>query len=524
MRAPANWREIQGTGDQVSTIAVGDAQIAIWRYKRTEPLPVTRSQLHAARQALVAQVEHDDKTFELTSTRLVIKPGLRGVEIVGEETNHGQRRSVRSLHAYANGYEVVVDCFAPPKDFPRVDKQTFGPVGRSLRLSVPQGVSRRAFVIVADACGAGALPDAEAYGDAGANTLAHVADAVGGLDLPILGSLGLGNVLELRGVPPAAAPVAHGRLATQGPGKDSTTGHWELMGAIAPAPQPTYPDGFPADVVERARTRDRPQLYLQPPVWRPGRHRRLRPEHLEDGALILYTSQDSVLQIAAHDDRLSEANLHAVCEVAREVMRGEHAVGRVIARPFTGAPGAFRRTEGRHDYALSPPSRTYLQELQAAGVPVHAVGKVQDLFSGEGIDHAHPGASNARALAETSRLVAELESGLVFVNLVETDMLFGHRKDVAGFHAALREIDKAVGGWLERLDPARDLLVITADHGCDPAAPHSDHTREYAPLLARFEGHEGRRHDGALADVGASVLRWLTGEDAPALPGTPFVG
>jgi phosphopentomutase len=383
-------------------------------------------------------------------------------------------------------------------------------------------VRRRAFVVVADACGAGALPDAEAYGDAGANTLGHVARAVGGLDLPVLAGLGLGCILPLQGVAPADAPALHGRLGAQGPGKDSTTGHWELMGAIAPAPLPTYPDGFPDEVVRALERATGRRLLCNRPYNGIAVIDDFGAEHLRDGALIVYTSADSVLQIAAHVDRVAERELHEICAAARAVMRGEHGVGRVIARPFSGEPGAFRRTEGRRDFSVPPPGRTYLRELQEAGVPVHAVGKVADLFAGEGIDEAHPGATNARALAETTRLVDELEHGLAFVNLVETDQVYGHRKDVEGFHRALREIDGAVGRWVAALGPG-DLLVVTADHGCDPAAAHSDHTREYVPLLARFDGDGGRRHDGALADVGASVLRWLTGRDARELPGTPFV-
>jgi phosphopentomutase len=382
-------------------------------------------------------------------------------------------------------------------------------------------VSQRAFVVVADACGAGALPDAADYGDAGANTLGHVAAAVGGLRLPVLGALGLGCVLPLEGVAPAERPVLHGRLAAQGFGKDSTTGHWELMGAIAPAPLPTYPDGFPEEIVRALERATGRRLLCNRPYNGIAVIDDFGAEHLRDGALILYTSQDSVLQLAAHVDRVSEQELYEICAAARAVMRGEHGVGRVIARPFEGQPGAFHRTEGRHDFSVAPPARTYLRELQDDGVPVHAVGKVHDLFAGEGIDHAHAGATNARALAETTRLVRELEHGLVFTNLVETDQVYGHRKDVDGFHGALREIDAVVAGWLERLGPG-DLLVVTADHGCDPAAAHSDHTREHVPLLAQFDGHGGRRHDGALADVGASVLRWLTGRDAPDLPGTPF--
>jgi phosphopentomutase len=384
-------------------------------------------------------------------------------------------------------------------------------------------VNQRAFVVVADACGVGALPDAPDYGDdAGANTLAHVADAVGGLDLPVLERLGLGCIVPLRGVAPGAAPVLHGRLGAQGPGKDSSSGHWELMGAIAPAPLPTYPDGFPPEVVRTLERATGHSFICNRPYNGIAAIDDHGEEHLRCGALILYTSADSVLQLAAHVDRLGEEELAGVCAAAREVMRGEHAVGRVIARPFQGAPGAFRRTEGRHDFSVPPPGRTYLDELHDAGVPVCAVGKVHDLFAGRGIASAHLGATNARALAETGRLVEELDGGLVFTNLVETDQVYGHRKDVEGFHGALREIDAVLGDWLERLRPA-DLLVLTADHGVDPAAVHSDHTREHVPLLALFHGHGGRRHDGALADVGASVLRWLTGRDAPGLPGQAFL-
>ena len=382
---------------------------------------------------------------------------------------------------------------------------------------------RRAFVVVLDACGIGALPDAADYGDAGANTLAHVAEAVGGLRLPVLERLGLGSIAPLEGVAPAGSPVLHGRLAALGPGKESTTGHWELMGAIAPAPLPTYRDGFPDEVVaalERATGR---RFICNRPYNGIAAIDDFGAQHLRDGDLILYTSQDSVLQIAAHVSRVPEDELHAICRAARAVMTGEHAVGRVIARPFTGEPGAFRRTEGRHDFSVLPPGRTYLDELTDAGVAVHSVGKVADLFAHRGITAAHPGATNARALEETTRLVRELDSGLVFTNLVETDQVYGHRKDVDGFHAALRAIDRTAGEWLGALRPG-DLLVLTADHGVDPAAAHSDHTREHAPLLACFDGHGGRRHDGVLADVGASVLRWLTGRDGAGMPGTPFLG
>jgi len=246
-------------------------------------------------------------------------------------------------------------------------------------------------------------------------------------------------------------------------------------------------------------------------------------EHLRTGALILYTSQDSVAQLAAHTDVLAEPGLYAACAAAREVMAGEHAVSRVIARPFRGSPGAFARTEGRRDFSVAPPARSALDALRGAGVETHAVGKTHDLFAGRGFAAAHPGATNAVALQETGRLIGALEHGLVFTNLVETDQVYGHRKDIDGFHAALRAIDTAVAGWLERLGEG-DLLVLTADHGCDPLSDHTDHTRECVPLLAAFAGHGGRRHDGALADVGASVVAWLTGGGDAALPGRSFVG
>ena len=380
-------------------------------------------------------------------------------------------------------------------------------------------MSRRAFVVVLDACGVGALPDAAEYaGDEGSNTLVHLAEDVGGLDLPNLGRLGLGSIVPLLGVPPAAAPVVHGRLHPLGPGKESTTGHWELMGVVPQAPLPTYPDGFPPDVVATLERVTGLRFCANKPASGTEVIEEWGPHHLRTGEVILYTSADSVLQLAAHRDVLSEDDLRAACGAAREVV----SVGRVIARPFEGEPGAFRRTEGRKDFSLVPPARSYLDELQAAGVPVHAVGKVRDLFAGVGIDEYHPAATNARGIEAIGELVSGLDAGLAFANLVETDQVYGHRHDVEGFHAALREIDAAVGEWLTELRDD-DLLVLTADHGVDPHAPHTDHTREYAPLLAAFGGQDGRRHDGPLADVGASVLKWLAGREAQALPGTPFV-
>jgi phosphopentomutase len=380
----------------------------------------------------------------------------------------------------------------------------------------------RATVIVMDACGVGALPDAAEYGDPpDANTLAHVAELAGGLDLPTLQSLGLGNIVAIEGVPPVDRPVIHGRLHPLGPGKESTTGHWELMGVIPEHPLPTYPDGFPADVVERLEQATGHRFCCNRPHSGTAVIEDWGPHHLATGELILYTSADSVLQLAVHVEVLSEPELYAVCEQAREVMTGRDAVGRVIARPFEGRPGSFHRREGRRDFAVRPPGRSYLEEIQAAGLPVHAVGKIRDLFAGVGITEKHEGATNAKGIEATTRLLEQLNAGLIFVNLVETDQIYGHRHDVAGFSEALNAIDAAVAGWLPLLRDD-DLLVLTADHGVDPNSGHTDHTREYAPLLARFAGQDGSRHDGPLADVGASVHRWLTGGDAPELPGEPF--
>jgi phosphopentomutase len=381
---------------------------------------------------------------------------------------------------------------------------------------------RRATVVVLDACGVGELPDAAAYGDAGSNTLVHLAEQVGGLRLPTLGRLGLGSIVPLPGVPPASSPAVHGRLRPLGPGKESTTGHWELMGVVPLHALPTYPGGFPPDVVAALVQETGMRFCCNRPFSGTEVLEAYGPHHLETGEAILYTSADSVLQIACHVDRVSEPELYAACEAARGVMTGENAVGRVIARPFEGVPGAFVRRQGRRDYAVRPPGRSYLEELQAAGAPVHGVGKIRDLFAGVGVDVKHAGATNAAGIAATTELLRELESGLIFVNLVETDQVYGHRHDVEGFHEALIEIDGAVAEWLTLLR-ADDLLILTADHGVDPTAPHTDHTREYAPLLATWSGCSGFRHDGLLAAVGASVLAWVTRRTAPGLPGEPFV-
>lgn len=382
---------------------------------------------------------------------------------------------------------------------------------------------RRAFVVVIDALGAGAEPDAAQYGDAGANTLLHLAEATGGLDVPVLGALGLGNILELPGVAPAVAPAAvYGTLAHQGPGKDSTSGHWELFGVVCEHAQPAFPAGLPPELVARLEEATGLRFCGGEAVDGLAAIERHGAHHLASGEVILYTSVDSVVQLAAHADVLSEHDLHEACARARAALDGPFAVGRVIARPFDGPVGAFARTAGRRDYSLVPPMRSHLELAHAAGVAVHGVGKVADLFAGRGFDFSHPGSSNAQALAAIGTLLDELAAGIVVANLVETDQVYGHRKDVAGFHAALREIDAAVGGWLERLR-AGDLLILTADHGVDLAMGHSDHTREQVPLLAWRQGVPGTSHGGPMADVGASVLAWCAGAAGDGLSGRSFL-
>ena len=390
-------------------------------------------------------------------------------------------------------------------------------------------------MLVIDACGAGALPDAAAYGDEGTCTLTHLAEAHGGLELPLMESLGLGSIVPVAGVAPAADPAIHGRLAPIGPGKDSITGHWELMGVTLASPLPAYPLGFPDQLVARLEAAIGHALICNRADDGLRAIHEFGAEHLEGGGLILYTSQDSVLQLAAHDERLTAVELYEACRRAREVMAGPNAVGRVIARPFAGKPGSFARTPGRRDFALAPPGPSYLKELCATGASVIGVGKIDDLFAGRGLTASLPGSTNEQALDAVAMLAADLDGdppALVFANLIETDQVYGHRKDVAGFARALNVIDTRLGALAGDLREG-DLLIVTADHGVDPMHPGTDHTREYAPLLAitgamareRAAGGRqgGSRHDGLMADVGATVLRWLTGEAAERLPGEPFL-
>jgi phosphopentomutase len=384
----------------------------------------------------------------------------------------------------------------------------------------------RACVIVLDAVGAGALPDAADYGDEGSDTLGNVARAVGGLDLPSLEAIGLGNIEELQGCPPQpGAPAIAGRLVERSKGKDTTTGHWELMGVLTPTPFPTYPHGFPHDVIDPFMHRTGRGVLGNKPASGTEIIQELGEEHQKTGKWIVYTSADSVFQIAAHEETVSLEELYEACRSARELLTGKHAVGRVIARPFIGGPGNYERTPNRHDFSLQPKRPNYLSLIREAGHAVHGVGKISDIFAGCDIDESHPTKSNVDGIAQTERLLRELDDGFVFVNLVETDMLWGHRNDPVNFHRCLQDFDRRLPDLLDALRPG-DLFILTSDHGCDPTTPSTDHSREHALLLAYVEGRYagGAKHDGDFGDVGATVNAWLGGKSPRrGIPGQPIV-
>jgi phosphopentomutase len=384
----------------------------------------------------------------------------------------------------------------------------------------------RACVIVLDGVGAGALPDADRFGDEGSNTLGNVARAVGGLDLPNMEALGLGNVAPLEGCPPQpGAPAVAGRLLERSSGKDTMTGHWELMGVVTPQAIPTYPHGFPFEVIDPFMHRTGRGVLGNKVASGTEIIQELGEEHQRTGKWIVYTSADSVFQLAAHVDTIPPSELYHACEVARELLTGKHAVGRVIARPFTGEPGNYERTPDRHDYALEPRRPNYLTLIRESGAEVHAVGKVGPIFSGCDIDAQHETKSNFEGISQTERLLQELDRGFVFTNLVETDELWGHRNDPVNFHRCLQDFDRRLPDLLEALREG-DLLILTSDHGCDPTTPSTDHTREYALLLAYVQGKNaaGQVHEGEFADVGATVNAWLGGKAASKrTPGQPIV-
>jgi len=352
----------------------------------------------------------------------------------------------------------------------------------------PAAAGLRAVVLVVlDSVGIGGAPDAADFGDEGSATLPHVAEAVGGLEVPNLARLGLGNIVAVAGVPPADRPeAAYGALVERSPGKDTTTGHWELAGIVLQQPFPTYPDGFPPEVI--GAFEDAVGRRCLGNVAASGTEiiERLGPEHMATGHPIVYTSADSVFQIAAHVDVIPLQSLYEMCEIARSIMRGPHEVGRVIARPFEGEPGSFSRTPDRHDFSVVPPADTVLDDIARAGLEVRGVGKISDIFAGRGVTRSRPTRSNAEGIVAVMEETTAIERGLVFANLVDFDQSFGHRNDPAGYAEALGEFDRALPDIVASLGP-RDALFITADHGNDPTTPSTDHSRERVPLLVAGE-------------------------------------
>ena len=366
----------------------------------------------------------------------------------------------------------------------------------------------RVFLIILDGVGMGALPDASRYGDAGANTLLHVAEHAGGLKLPVLEAHGLGNLLAMPGVRPTLAPQgARGRLAEKSAGKDSTTGHWELMGVTLDQAFPTYPDGFPRELLDRWS--ERVQRGWIGNVASSGTEiiQKLGEAHQRTGHFIVYTSADSVFQVAAHERTVPIEQLYEACRAAREMLTGEHAVGRVIARPFEGEPGEYRRTSRRRDFSLEPHVPTVLDRMTGSGQKVVTVGKVDDLFAGRGVTDAIHTTSNEEGEMVLLDLAKRPGEGLVFANLVDFDTQYGHRNDPAGFARALEKFDLTLGELRSRLR-GDEMIWVTADHGNDPTTPGTDHSREYTPLLVMGP----RVRDGAelgtrstFADVGATL-------------------
>jgi phosphopentomutase len=370
----------------------------------------------------------------------------------------------------------------------------------------------RAIVLVLDSVGVGELPDAESYGDAGSDTLGNTASAVGGLSMPNLGAMGLGNITDVAGVEPVAEPSASwGRNAEASAGMDTTTGHWEMMGLVLTCPFPTYPDGFPTEVMD-AFTRETGLGWLgNYPASGTVVIQALGDEHVATGKPIVYTSADSVFQIAAHEAVIPVERLYEICTIARErVLVGEHAVGRVIARPFVGPDesGEYTRTHRRRDFALQPSEPTVLDRLLEAEVTSYGIGKIGEIFAWRGICESPHSTDNMNGFDHLLERVGDAESGFVFANLVDFDMVWGHRNDFEGYARGLEAVDQRMPELLDAMVPG-DLLIITADHGCDPTTPSTDHSREYTPLIACVKGVDrgvalGTR--ATFADIGETVL------------------
>jgi len=350
---------------------------------------------------------------------------------------------------------------------------------------------KRVIIVVLDSAGIGEMPDAAEYGDEGSNTLGNIAAAVSGFSLPNLEKLGLGNIDGIVGFKPVGEPLGcYGKMAERSAGKDTTPGHWELAGITLQRPFPVYPDGFPEEVVRRFENEIGTKTLGNYPASGTVIINELGHQHVKTGYPIIYTSADSVFQVAAHEDVIPPDRLYRICRIARRILTGEHAVGRVIARPFTGTEGNYTRTANRRDFSLEPPDKTLLDHVNEAGLEVKAVGKIDDIFAGRGITESVHTQGNMDGVDKTIRFIREDFSGLIFANLVDFDMKFGHRNDTVGYANALREFDGRVPEIIGSMKE-HDILFITADHGCDPTTASTDHSREYVPLLVY--GRNARR-------------------------------
>lgn len=374
---------------------------------------------------------------------------------------------------------------------------------------------KRVFVIVLDSVGIGATLDWQKYDEEPGNTLCHTAKFVGGLSLPVMERLGLGNIRRIKGVSPVCDPIGSwGKAPLTTKGKDTTAGHWEMMGIVLDAPFPTFPQGFPEDLIDKLEEAFGTKIIGLKPASGVGVIEELGEEHLKTKYPIVYTSADSVLQIACHEEIYSLEELYRFCGLARELCTGPYQVGRVIARPFKGQPGDFQRTVYRKDFSLQPPVPNVLEALKAKDIPVIGVGKINDIFGGFGIDISHGVKGNKLCLEKTAELMANGGSGFYFINLVDFDMLYGHRNDAPGYAQALADFDKELGNLLKLVD-SEDLLIITADHGNDPTTKSTDHNREYVPILSYNPALKGEAlgERQTMADIGATVYKCLAGED-----------
>lgn len=367
----------------------------------------------------------------------------------------------------------------------------------------------RICLIVLDSVGIGELPDAKRFGDTGSHTLGHIAEQAGQLQVPNMQKLGLGNIAPLHGIDPADNPQAYyGKMAEVSVGKDTMTGHWELMGLKVTIPFNVYPDGFPEKLIRQFEERTGRKVIGNKPASGTEILDELGEEQMKTGAWIVYTSADSVFQLAAHEEIIPLEELYKACEIARELtLQDEFAVGRVIARPYIGKPGAFQRTPNRHDYAVKPPAPTVMNALKDAGLDVIAIGKITDIYSGEGITRSLHTKSNQDGIDKTIEAMNSSFTGLAFTNLVDFDSLYGHRRDPQGYAKALEEFDARLPEIMEKIS-SKDLLILTADHGNDPVHPGTDHTREYVPILLYSPGLKSTASIGVrstFADLGATV-------------------